>query len=58
MKISGQFQTEKTADNYAAIMTYIMTCRKNGINEIEALKRLCEDDPLTIGEIFSPVTSG
>ena len=58
MKISGQFQAERTADDYAAIMTYIMTCRKNDINETEALKRLCDDDPLTIEEIFSSGTAG
>lgn len=58
MKISGQFQSEKAGDNYAAIMTYIMTCRKNNINEIVALKRLCEGNPLTVDEIFSTGIAG
>lgn len=53
MKVSGQFATARTADNYAAIRTYIETCRRNGINELEALKRLCSGHPYTVEEIFS-----
>lgn len=53
MKVSGQFATARTADNYAAIRTYIETCRRNGINELEALKRLCSGYPYTVEEIFS-----
>lgn len=53
MKVSGQFATARTADNYAAIRTYIETCRRNGINELEALKRLCSGQPYTVEEIFS-----
>lgn len=52
MKISGQFESEKAADNHALIRTYIETCRKNGINEIEALNRLCCGNPYTVKEIF------
>ncbi len=41
MKISGQFDSEKTAKYYATVKTYVETCRKNHINEMEALSRLC-----------------
>lgn len=53
MKISGQFESEAAADNHALIRTYIETCRRNGINEIRALQRLCEGNPYTVAEIFS-----
>lgn len=52
MKISGQFESEAAADNYALIRTYIETCRRNGINEIDALKRLCSGNPYSVEEIF------
>ena len=52
MKISGQFESVAAADNHAIIRTYIETCRRNGINEIDALKRLCVAKPYTISEIF------
>jgi hypothetical protein len=52
MKISGQFANVATARNYAAIKTYIETCRKNGINEMFALSRLCEGKPIAVNEIF------
>ena len=52
-KISGQFESVAAADNYALIRTYTETCRRNGINEIEALRRLCEGNPYTVDEIFS-----
>lgn len=53
MKISGQFESEAAADNHALIRTYIETCRRNSINEINALNRLCEGRPYTVDEIFS-----
>lgn len=53
MKISGQFESETAADNHALNRTYIETCRRNGINEIDALQRLCEGKPYTVAEIFS-----
>lgn len=53
MKISGQFESAEAADNHALIRSYIETCRRNGINEIEALQRLCKGDPYTVREIFS-----
>ncbi len=53
MKVSGQFASSKTAGNYADIRTYIETCRRNGINEMTALIRLCDGNPYTVEEIFS-----
>ena len=53
MKISGQFESEKAADDYALIRTYIETCRRNSINEIDALQRLCDGNPYTVEEIFA-----
>ena len=52
MKISGQFSSVETAEFYADIRTYIDTCRRNGINEMEALTRLCNGNPYTVQEIF------
>ena len=52
MKISGQFESEERADDYAILRTYIETCRRNGINEIEALIRACNNNPYTVKEIF------
>ena len=52
MKISGQFDSEKTARYYAVVKTYVETCRKNNINEMDALSRLCKGDPYTVEEIF------
>lgn len=53
MKISGQFDSEKTAKYYATVKTYVETCRKNNINEIVALSRLCNGNPYTVKEIFA-----
>lgn len=53
MKISGQFQSEDNAKNYAIIKSYIETCYRNGINPICALKRLCIGNPYTVTEIFA-----
>ena len=53
MKISGQFESEKTAGYFAKIKSYVETCRRNGINEIQALTRLCKGNPYTVKEIFS-----
>lgn len=52
MKISGQFESKKTASYYAIVKTYVETCRKNQINEMIALSRLCAGNPFTIEEIF------
>ena len=53
MKISGQFDSEKTARYYADVKTYVETYRKNGINEMKALTKLCEGNPYTVEEIFA-----
>lgn len=52
MKISGQFESVIAAKNYATVKTYVETCRKNGINEMMALSRLCSGNPYTVEEIF------
>ena len=53
MKVSGQFANINTAGYYATIKTYTETCRRNGMNEMKALIRLCEGNPVTVEEIFS-----
>lgn len=53
MKISGQFKNVESARWYAKIKSYTETCARNGINETEALNRLCEGNPYTIEEIYS-----
>ena len=53
MKIAGQFESVDAAVNYAMIRSYIETCRRNGKNENEALRRLCEGNPYTVEELFS-----
>lgn len=53
LKISGQFDSEKTASYFAVVKTYVETCRKNGINELNALSRLCAGNPFTVQEIFA-----
>ena len=52
MKVSGQFATTTTADYYAALRTYIETCRRNGINEFDALIRLSDGNPYTVEKII------
>ena len=52
-KVSGQFASVETADYYAIIRTYIETCKRNKINEMDALIRLCNGNPYSVEEIFS-----
>ena len=52
MKVSGQFESEEAAQNHAMIRSYLETCRRNNINEIVALRRLCEGNPFTLSEIL------
>ena len=52
-KVSGQFLKEETAKEFAAVRTYTETCRKNGINEYEALERLMAGNPYTMQEILT-----
>ena len=51
-KVSGQFESIQYAGYYSDILTYTRTCRKNGFNEIDALSRLMQGNPVTVGEIF------
>ena len=53
MKVSGQFLSEAYAQYYAAIQSYIETCKRNGINEMSALVRLCQGDPLSLKDILN-----
>ena len=53
MKVSGLFQNVNTAQYYATIRSYIETCRRNGINETDALIRLCQDNPYSVAEILT-----
>ena len=55
-KVSGQFLKEETAKEFAAVRTYTETCRKNGINEYEALERLMAGNPYTMQEILAAAT--
>ncbi len=52
MKVSGQFQVTESARNYATIKTYLETCVRNGINEMDALNRLCVGSPYAVDEVF------
>ena len=52
MKVSGQFQNVENARYYANIRSYTETCHRNGINEVDALIRLLNDNPYTIDEII------
>lgn len=53
LKVSGQFQNIEYAKYYANIRSYIETCKRNGINEYEALERLLNDNQYTVDEIFN-----
>lgn len=52
MKISGQFKNIETAKYYARIRSYIETCKKNGINIIDACVRLMNNKPYSLNEIL------
>jgi hypothetical protein len=58
MKISGQFQNEKTASYYAHIKSYIETCNRNAVNGFYALHRLCMGSPLALNELLPPPDDG
>lgn len=53
MKVSGQFLNEKTADEFALVRTYMETCRRNGKEIFEALRRLMSGEPYTLEEVLS-----
>ena len=52
MKISGQFKNIKYAEFYARIRSYIETCKRNGINIIDACEKLLNNKPYTLNEIL------
>lgn len=52
MKVSGQFNNIEHAKYYARIRSYIETCHRNNINEVEALTRLLDGTPFTMEEIL------
>ena len=52
MKISGQFQNINYLKYYAKIRSYIETCKKNGINIIDACNRLMSGNPYTLAKIL------
>lgn len=51
-KISGQFGDVKNAEDFAAVRTYIETCRRNGKDPYEALYRLMDGNPYTVEELL------
>ena len=53
LKISGQFQNINYVKYYANIRSYIETCKKNGINIIDACVRLMNNEPYTLDDILS-----
>lgn len=52
MKVSGQFQVTESANNYAIIKTYLETCVRNGINEMDALLHLCMGRCYSVHEVL------
>ena len=53
MKISGQFKNIKYAEYYARIRSYIETCKRNGINIIDACERILNNNSYTLNDILS-----
>ena len=58
MKVSGQFESVEYAQYYATLRSYVETCRRNGWNEMNALKRLTDGNPVTVKELFHGTESG
>lgn len=53
MKIAGQFQYITSAQNYATIRTYAETCKRHGLNVVDALERAVEGKTYTLEEILT-----
>lgn len=53
MKIAGQFQAITSAQNYATIRTYAETCKRHGLNIVDALERAVKGNPYTLKEILN-----
>jgi len=47
------FKNINTMKDYATIISYIETCYRNGISRYDSLKRLVEDNPITINELIN-----
>lgn len=52
LKVCGQFQSVEYSSYYATIRSYIETCKKNGINIINACSKLMLGEPYTLEEIL------
>ena len=52
-KISGQFLSIEYAEYFANIRTYIETCARHGVNELQALFRLTQNNPYSLQELCS-----
>lgn len=52
LKISGQFQSLQYASYYATIRSYIETCKRHGINIINACEKLMAGSPYSLEEIL------
>lgn len=52
LKISGHFKNIGYLQYYATIRSYIETCKKNGINIVDACVRLLNSEPFTLTEIL------
>lgn len=48
MKVSGQFASTETAEYHAMVMTYLETCKKNGINSFDAITAMFKGKPYTV----------
>lgn len=51
-RVSGQFLTTEAADDFATLLSYIRTCKKHGISEVDSVRRLTEGNPYTVRELF------
>ena len=51
-KIAGQFQTIDAMEDYAAVLSYIGTCRKCNADVMTGLTRLMEGNPFRLEEIL------
>lgn len=52
LKISYRFSSLAYAEYFANIITYTETCGRFGINKVEALKRLFEDEPYSVSDLM------
>lgn len=47
------FKNINTMKDYATIISYIETCYRNGISRYDSLKRLIENNPVTVNELIN-----